>query len=77
MGKGKATADKVLLRGLPRLVNDLDDARLELSDDGGVVLGHAVLASQALLNEGLKGGRKHSKFLDSYVSIALSHRMQT
>jgi len=49
MGKGKATADKVLLRGLPRLVNDLDDARLELSDDGGVVLGHAVLASQALL----------------------------
>jgi hypothetical protein len=30
-------------------VHDLDDAGLELGDDGGVVLGHAVLASQALL----------------------------
>lgn len=49
MGKGKATADEVLLGGLPRLVHDLDDAGLELGDDGGVVLGHAVLASQALL----------------------------
>lgn len=68
MGKGKATADEVLLGGLPRLVHNLDDAGLELGDDGGVVLGHAILASQALLWWCRKRGRD-GEFLVSYLRV--------
>lgn len=46
--EGEASADKVLLGGLSRLVHDLDNARFKLGNDGGVVLCHAVLARQAL-----------------------------
>jgi hypothetical protein len=31
-----------------RLVDDLHHPRLQLSDDGGVIFGHAILSSQAL-----------------------------
>lgn len=48
MREGEASADKVLLGGLSRLVHDLDNARFKLGNDGGVVLCHAVLARQAL-----------------------------
>jgi hypothetical protein len=48
MGEGKASTDEVLLGGLPRLVHDLDNARFKLGDDRGVILGHTVLARQAL-----------------------------